>query len=97
MLIRITAAGEARLEGAEDLKGFKAVVEGDGLPALPNGLGHYEGEGALWVQQAWLRNQASRHADAAWMEGFDAMVGYARGKGWVDAPTGAIRAHIERG
>ena len=97
MLIRITAAGKATLEAAEDLKGFKAVVEGGGLSELPNGLGYYEGDGLLWVQQAWLRDQAGRYADAAWMAGFDGMVGYARGKGWVTPRNGAIRAHIERG
>ena len=74
----------------------RARVEGAGLPVLPNALGYYEGDGSVWVQQAWLRDQAGRYTDAAWMAGFDAMVAYARGKGWVTPGNGAIRAHIER-
>lgn len=99
MIIRVTREGGARLEAPEDLKRFKLVAEGDlAGEALARALGEagrVEGEHA-WISQDWLRRASGRVGDADWLRGFEGMVGFARRQGWVDAATGAIRAHIER-
>jgi len=97
MIIRVTSAG-AMLEAPEDLKGFKLVVEGglagDALATALGAAGRLAGEHA-WISPGWLRDASGLAGDAAWVQGFEGMVGYATRKGWVD-DTGAIRAHIER-
>jgi hypothetical protein len=48
----------------------------------------------LWVSVARLRELGP--ATEGWQQRFDAMIDYARGKGWVDAGGTMVRVHIER-
>jgi hypothetical protein len=51
----------------------------------------------VWVDIANLRAAAlARVDDPGYGERFDAMIAYARSKGWVDATGAHVRAHIER-
>jgi hypothetical protein len=97
MLIRI-AHGTATLEAPEDLKRFKLVVtggaEGAALQQALGTAGRLEGE-HVWVSPTWLAQASGRGADAAWLEAFGGMVGFAAKQGWVNE-AGEIRAHIER-
>lgn len=101
MFVRVdVGAGRAELCDAEDLKGLRVDIvggqggEGDADEAARalGELGHLDGE------HAWLRIGALRAAgpsDPAWQQQFDAMIDYARTKGWTDG-AGSVRAHVER-
>ena len=75
------------VESSLDLDALRAAVEAAGA-------GSVTGDGHVALDPGWLR-AAGPDGDRTWSEGFDAMVGYARSKGWVD-DAGAIRAHVER-
>ncbi|MDO9707173.1 hypothetical protein [Paracraurococcus lichenis] len=98
MIIHVSTAG-ARLDAPEDLKAFKVLVaeglHGEALAAALGPAGRLDGDHA-WISPDWLRAASGRAGDAAWVQGFEAMLAYAAKKGWVDA-AGAIRGHIERG
>ena len=76
------------------------IVAGEGsradLARATADVGALDDDGShLFIARAALRALAGERAvSAAWMEGFDAMVGYAESKGWVDA-EGRVRAHVE--
>lgn len=86
------------LEQAEDFGGFMVVAAGEGssLADAIAPLGRLDGEShAYLAREALIGLAGPLGRDAGWRERFDAMVAYARDKGWTDA-EGAIRAHIER-
>jgi hypothetical protein len=76
------------------------VVAGEGsradLARATAGVGGLDEDGEhLFIARGALRSLAGERAvSAVWMEGFDAMIGYAESKGWVDA-EGRVRAHVE--
>jgi hypothetical protein len=90
-------AARAELLEPGDFKGFKAVLRGGGpspgdrLGAL--GVRHDE---HVWIPVELLRSLAGDAADQAWEESLAGMLEFAGSRGWVDAETGAIRAHVER-
>jgi hypothetical protein len=45
-----------------------------------------------WLDISWLR--AAGPDTDAWLEKFDAMIEYARSKGWVDDSGARVRAHV---
>ncbi len=97
-MIVVAEGGAARLEEAENLKGFNLLArysEGD-LDSVGAALADAGrvGDGHAWIDEAWLRTAAGPR-DAAWKSDFDKMVAFAKSKGWYDEPTRSIRAHIE--
>jgi hypothetical protein len=87
------------LEEQDDFKRFDVqttrALSGQ-LSQLLTGVGHADGDGAIiWLEG--LIRLAGRRDDPQWLAGVDAMVEFAKGKGWtVDDPvhgTG-LRAHI---
>jgi hypothetical protein len=48
------------------------------------------------LDDAELRKLSGRAGDKEWNDQASATIDYARRSGWIDAATGAIRAHIER-
>lgn len=92
--------GLASLQEPDNFRAFKLVIE-----AAPDciadrardlaGTVVFDGEDTAWVSQAALLALSSREGDPAWLQAFDAMLDKARPHGWVDASTGAIRAHVE--
>ncbi len=98
MLIRITGAGDALLEDAEDFRRFSirfdAGTRGSGpAEAALARVACPDGEVA-WVCPDALRRLAPRGEDAGWQQGFARMVAFAETRGWVDQ-AGRVRAHIE--
>jgi hypothetical protein len=94
----ILGSSTARLEDAEDLTGFAVVIDADADPG-PEALaaGGVLGLGAhAWVRTDALRGLAGAAATPEWEDGFAAMLGYARTRGWVDDEHGAVRGHVER-
>jgi hypothetical protein len=99
MFIQVRA-GKASLQDAGNFRAFKIVCDGaegdlEGLRAALAGLADVDGDGHAWVAPAVLRADPAVAADAAWQQGFDAMIEKARPHGWVHPDSGAIRAHIE--
>jgi hypothetical protein len=92
--LRLLPSGEVRLEGADEFRRF-AVRVPRGVDARTSPLAALV---TLDGAHAWVPPETVRAlhpaADAAWQQGFDAMVAYASGKGWTDG-AGRIRAHIE--
>ncbi len=94
----ILGSTTARLEDAEDLTSFAVVIDAEADPG-PEALaaGGVLGLGAhAWVRTDALRELAGLAATPEWEDGFDAMLGYARTRGWVDDEHGAVRGHVER-
>ncbi|HVV08258.1 hypothetical protein [Amycolatopsis sp.] len=59
------------------------------------GVGSVE-DGYVWVRGPALEAlAAAAGAGDGWRDGYQAMVGYARRKGWC-RPDGTIRAHVQR-
>jgi hypothetical protein len=94
----ILGAGSARLLEPGDLASFAVVLEDDvepGPAALAEGGVLGFGDHA-WVRTDALRRLAGPVATPGWEEGFEAMIDYARTRGWFDDEHGAIRGHVER-
>jgi hypothetical protein len=88
----------ARLADQDNFRAFAIMVAGtsDRLPAVAEaltGLGELDAEGThAMLDAAAVRRLADGGAE--WTAGFDAMVEYARSKGWTDE-QGRVRAHLE--
>lgn len=99
MLLRVTAGGEVLLADADEFRRFSirfdpAARGTAAAEAALAAIARPDGD-AAWVSPAALRRLAPRGTEPEWQAGLDAMVAFARSRGWVDA-TGGIRAHIER-
>jgi hypothetical protein len=88
------------LENSMNFRSFKVVVPGSGKDAEKvqrafAAIGRFETEQVFWVFEAALRGWPTCIAQPDWQSGLDAMIAKAAPHGWVDAATGAIRAHVE--
>lgn len=99
MIVRVAAGGPVTVEDVDVFDRFH--VEASGLPmtevvaALESvGAGTGHGAGQVAVEPGFLRLSVPVAAPQEWQRGFEAMVGFARSKGWVDE-TGALLAHVE--
>lgn len=102
-LIVDTAMNSVEIAGAENLRalavrapvGADDAAVGSALGAAH--LGSVE-DGNAWIDAATLRVRAQTfEADPGWGADFEAMLRYARSKGWWRDRDGAVRAHIIRG
>ena len=88
------------LEEPGDTKQFHLAVRGGADLAMVYGAlvdaaaGRLEGDDA-WIGVDAVRRMAAGRVDASWDAGFDAMLAYARSKGWLDEAGHAIKAHVE--
>jgi hypothetical protein len=80
---------------AGNFRDFKIVTEGSLAPFTTRGRPVEAIGDHAWVQQAWVTEQSGFSDSPDWLAGFEAMVAFAKSKGWVRAADGAIRAHIE--
>ena len=98
----ITAPGHdssPELAEAEDFKHFSVVVraseDAETLRLAAGSLGRTEGDRYVFVDPSALRQlPGARSDDAGWLSSLDAMLRFARSKGWVDG-AGMVRAHVE--
>lgn len=90
-----TATGSAEVCEVDDLQRLQVSVRG---PADPSAVGAALGRlGRVEGEHAWLAIDELRAAgpdQAEWRTRFDAMIDYARSKGWTDG-RGGVRAHLE--
>ena len=88
------------LEEPADTGRFHVAVRGGADPALVYGAlvdaaaGRLEGD-AAWISVDAVRRMARGRVPGDWDTDLDAMLTYARGKGWFDDAGHAIRAHVE--
>jgi hypothetical protein len=101
MFVLVSAADggpRAELREAGDLKRlhveFRQVDDAAGAAALAAGGFGTVADGHAWLDIGALRRAGEDTED--WPGQFEAMVGYARHKGWTDAAGERLRAHIER-
>lgn len=89
------AVGLALLE-PDDFKGFKLRLRDTAArrPALP-GVAFVDDDNVLVAIDAVASLPGAPGTDA-WQAGFRKMIEYASSKGWIDAATNSIRAHVER-
>lgn len=96
MIINIDASGALRLDDAANFRGFHIAGQRPADPTVYAARGlHFDDDlGHAWVEPNAVRTLVGIVADPEWVEGFNAMVGYATSKGWTD-DHGRIRAHTE--
>ncbi len=84
MIIQIdltTVPPTTTLLDPDDFSAFKVLLRGaDDAFVAPDALRALAGD---------------RATDPAWNQGLEAMLAYAKGKGWVRDADGAIQAHVE--
>ena len=90
------------LQEPEDCKKFHVVARGGdarrlGEALTREGAGHLLPSGDAAITVAAVRRMATGRVPGGWDADFDAMLGYARGKGWLDEAGEAIQAHVEWG
>jgi hypothetical protein len=88
----------ATLVEADDFTQFSVVVKAaEGVEALrraAGSLGRVD-SGYVFVDPRALRQlPGARSDDLSWLSAVDAMIDFARSKGWVDE-AGMVRAHVE--
>ena len=100
MIISLASDRDARLDDPDNFRAFKVTAPTDmdraALTRALGTLGRLADDTHVWIDEAALRNLANRPTDKTWHDNATAMIEYARKSGWIDAATGAIRAHIER-
>jgi len=99
MFVRLAEDGAPTLEDAADCTKFHVEAPGGDARAAGARLGEAgtaEGapEGHVWVDVAWVRQQAAGRVPEGWAAEFDGMLAYATKKGWLDAGGKAIQAHV---
>jgi hypothetical protein len=88
------ADGEARLLDPDDFGSLKAIASGSVSLAAGGPIARAD-EQHVWVRIESLRELAGPAATPEWDERFEAMLEFARSRGWVDEKLAAVRAHIE--
>lgn len=99
MIIVVDEGPAVTLQDPWDFRRFKlsasrALSQAEVAAKLQN-IARLASEDAVWVQESALRQMGEAAGDPAWQEQVTAMIAKAGAHGWVDAATGAIRAHIE--
>jgi len=95
-----TQAPSVTLQNPDDFKSFRVVARNGTDPeALARGLepyGRLHDDGDALISQEGLRGLAGDRAkNEEWRRNLDDMLDYAQSKGWIEAETGAIRAHCD--
>jgi hypothetical protein len=89
----------ARLIEADDFKHFAVVVQApenaDTLRHAAAAFGRTEGHRFVFIDPDALRRlPGAKGNDVGWLSSLEAMLQFARSKGWVD-DAGMVRAHVE--
>jgi hypothetical protein len=103
MIVTVEPAARAvGLTEVDDFQAFHVQAPPDADLSTVDSVLREKGVGTVEDEYAWVRGSAlealaaAAGAAAGWRDGYQAMVDYARQKGWW-RPDGTIRAHVERG
>lgn len=102
MIIEVTA-GSVAVRDADDCGRFhvESALAGQDLDQALRAAsaGHGGPDGAAWIGANWVRSTVDAASPSGvgtdWTSRFEAMLSYARGKGWLDESATHIRAHVE--
>ena len=98
MIIQVQRGYRVALLEPDDTRRFMMTVpisaDHSQLEEALRGIAEIDGTHA-WVSECWVRTTSGRQASTDWNEAFDAMLAFARRKGWIRPADGAIRAHVE--
>ncbi|MEZ5232213.1 MAG: hypothetical protein R2755_15090 [Acidimicrobiales bacterium] len=101
MFVRISAAGATpELVEPEDCKKFHVAsgLVGAGNTEVASALGDWAAgatDDHVWIRVDAVQAAAAGRVPEGWAADFDAMVGYAGSKGWLNEAGDAIAAHVE--
>ncbi|MBT1509287.1 hypothetical protein KIP88_02120 [Bradyrhizobium sp. SRL28] len=97
MIVQYSSSDGLTLVEPEDFRNFKLVLRGateDRSPSIV-GITFVDERNAL-ISIELVPTLPGRSDGESWQKGYFAMIEAARKHGWIDAQTGAIRAHVER-
>lgn len=96
MIVDYSPGEEMSLVEPDDFKSFKLRLRNTSelRPTLP-GVAFVDDRNVLIAIDAVTHLPGSPGTDE-WRAGFRKMIDYAATKGWIDAATNSIRAHVER-
>lgn len=62
------------------------------------GAGRAIGDGDVYVSIPWIRTVMAERGedDEEWQSGFEAMLGFARSRGWIGEEGTGLRSHVTR-
>ncbi|MEY2568401.1 MAG: hypothetical protein QOE35_2930 [Actinomycetota bacterium] len=95
-MVIVVEDGGVHMQDPSDFKAFKVVVKEGEDPEAIAVVGRLEGADTAWIQIEAVRRLAGNAVDQAWEDGYDAMLAYARTKGWLHDARREIQAHVER-
>ncbi|MFN3549975.1 MAG: hypothetical protein ACK4U0_21025 [Mesorhizobium sp.] len=96
MIVDHSPATGLRLLEAENFKGFRLRLSGS-VESRPLIAGvRFVDDGNVLIGVDLVPHLPGAPDTAEWRKGYEAMVAYAAGKGWIDDASNAIRAHVER-
>jgi hypothetical protein len=92
------AQARARLVDPEDFGSFSVVLldESGSLAETLRTVGVARLDEHAWVRIETIRELAGAAATPAWDASLEAMLDFARQRGWVDDELGAVRGHVVR-
>jgi len=95
-----TGTPSVTLVDPQDFSSFRVLARGGGdrarLTQALEPYGRLTDDGGALIAPDGLQQLAGEHAqDVEWQRRLEAMLEYARARGWIDAETGAIRAHCD--
>jgi hypothetical protein len=98
--VELTQAGPVvDLDDVDDFNAFKVLARGLRTQELADAfapVGQMADDGDAFIDiEAVKRLAGERSSRSEWLASFDAMVDYARSRGWVSADGRSIRAHCE--
>ena len=95
-MVIVIEDGGVHMQDPSDFKAFKVVVKQGEDDAAIAPVGRFEDADIAWIQMEAVRRLAGQAVDQGWEEGYDAMLAYAREKGWLLDARREIQAHVER-
>jgi hypothetical protein len=98
LIVHIHEDAQITLDEADTFTAFhvKAPDRTPQAVAALLGSGAYADEGGnVWIPIARLHELGRSHGGAEWRAGCDGMIAFAASKGWVDAESETVRAHLE--
>jgi hypothetical protein len=100
MIIDVTASGvalrELRVFDDFHVEVADGVDLGEALTLAH--AGRPIGDGDVFVSTSWIRTVMAEREDddEEWQAGFEAMLGYARSRGWMSEDGDGFRSHVTR-
>ena len=99
MIIDVTASGVSlrELRVFDDFH-VEAGQDVDLAEALTLAAAGREIDGDVFISTSWIRGVMAEREDDddEWHAGFEAMLGYARSRGWISEDGDGIRSHVTR-